>query len=75
MIEFTNKDAITEWLVALDNNVTLLKAHIECEERLCSIVDRNTDGFVHRSEAMNHADAVKNIGSMIKHHLEKHKGA
>lgn len=70
MISFKNKEQIQEWLVNLDNNVTILKARIACEERQCRIVEKTTDGFEHKTKALEAATAVKNCADMVAQYLK-----
>ena len=71
MIPFENKEEIREWLVNLDNNVTLLRARLVCEERQCTVVNKNTDGFEHRSKALEAIEAIRNCASMVQQYLKQ----
>lgn len=70
MITFKNKKAINEWMVSLENNLTLLKARLVCEENQCKIVDYNTDGFKHKEKAIQNAKSVKDCADMIIQYLK-----
>ena len=70
MIEFKNEKEIKEWIVLLDNHVTILKANIKCDKRMCSIMEHNTDGIVYKSDALDALEAIVNCASMTKQYLE-----
>jgi len=65
MIEFKDEDMINEWLVDLENYVTLLKANIECNKRKCTVVASNTDGFVYKDDIRNAVTNIRSCASMV----------
>ncbi len=70
MISFKNKEQIREWVATLKNNVTLMEAHLKCEERQCSVVEKTTDGFVHKTNVIESAKSIKNCADMVVQYLK-----
>lgn len=71
MIPFENKEHLSEWLVNLDNHVTLLKANLVCEQRQCTVVEKSTDGFIYKKRALESTEAIRNCASMISQLIGK----
>ena len=70
MISFKNEKQIKEYLVDLENHVTMLKAHLICEKRKCTVVEKTTDGFIHKEKAMEHLECIKDGANMIMGYLK-----
>ena len=69
MITFENEQQLREWVVCLENHVTMLKANLACEKRQCTVVNKTTDGFRHRAAAIASARSVKNCADMVVQYL------
>jgi len=70
MITFKNERQIKEWIVNLENHVTMLKANLVCDKRQCLIVYKTTDGFLYKSQARESINSIRNCASMINQYLE-----
>lgn len=70
-MEFKNEKMIKEWIVNLENHVTLLKANLICEKRQCSIMEKTTDGFVYKDDAKQAIQSIKDSAEMISQYLFK----
>jgi hypothetical protein len=69
MITFSNEKQIEEWMVDLENHLTLLKANLACDKRKCTVVDKTTDGFAYKHEAKKHIECVRSCASMVGQYL------
>lgn len=73
MVEFKNKEEIKGWLVDMENQITLLKANLVCEERKCMVVKSSTSGFVYRSDALSNLKSIKDCADMVSRYLADDK--
>ncbi len=70
MIDFKNEKNINEWMVDLENHVTLLKANLECDKRKCTVVEKTTSGFIFKKNILDATESIKNCASMVEQYLD-----